>query len=290
MKRSKRIDYYQIEFTDLKTYQLVEKKELKIINRFFLTNKEEKEKFLRFTDKIISFRDKILKSGFSEAKYNFKQFNFYRRTNANVAFIVNLEDLGDYIDITYGFTTISDNTFLEEHGEDNDTIKIRFHNIFKEDKDEEYIVNKISEIFHLHCSKTKDEIIDFKKERQKEFLNKINDKLRTLNFKRKNSKWSRMLESDYCLEFYAQKSQWSDQYYFNITIYNSKLQNSCCYNLRLNTNNKGIYNWQLLSFDEFEDLMNDAINNIILPIINTPLIDLGAKKEICMGCWIKNKI
>lgn len=264
-----------------------------------MANKEEKEKFLRFTDKMISFREEILKSGFSEAKYDFKQFNFYRRTNANVAFIVNLEDLGDYIDITYGFTTISDNTFFEDHGEDNDTIKIRFHNILKEDKDEADIVNKISEIFHLHYSKTKDEIIDFKKERQKEFLNKINDKLRRLNFKRKNSKWSRMLESDYCLEFDAQKSQWSDQYYFNITIYNSKLGNSCCYSLRLNANNKGIYNWQLLSSDEFEDLMNDAINNIILPIINTPLIELGTKKEIwlscccrkkCQNCWIKNKI
>ena len=86
-----------------------------------------------------------------------------------------------------------------------------------------------------------------KKEKQKEFLRKIADKLKPFGFKKKGAKWTRALEGDFCLQFDAQKSQWSDQYYFNISLYNAKIQYPQCYGIRLTTNGKDIYNWQLMS-------------------------------------------
>jgi hypothetical protein len=123
-----------------------------------------------------------------------------------------------------------------------------------------------------------------KKERQKQFLKKIAEKLKPLGFKKKATKWTISLDSDFCLEFEAQKSQWSDEYYFNISIYHKDVQFPQCYGTRLNTNGKGIYNWQLMTCEEINCLLDGAIKSILMPIINTPFAELGKQKEIWQGC------
>ena len=86
------------------------------------------------------------------------------------------------------------------------------------------------------------------------------------------------------MEFEAQKSQWSDEYYFNIGVYHKDVQFPWCYGTRLNINGKGIYNWQLMTDEELNYLLNEAIQSILLPIISTPLAELGCQKEIWQGC------
>ena len=283
-KQSANVDGFAIELTDLKTYQFVEKEDLRTIKSFFANNPDEEANFLHYTDTMLSLREEILKANFKEAEREFRQFGFYRCTLEKVAFIVNLKDYGDHIGVTYGFTSIVDQDHLRYYGEDNRDIKIRFHSVIKTDQDNIAVASEIKRVYDTYLNRSKDEILLLKKERQKQFLQKIADKMKPLGFKKKGAKWTRPLECDFCLEFEAQKSQWSDEYYFNVCVYHKDVQFPQCYGTRLNTNGKGIYNWQLMTDEELNCLLEEAIQNILIPIINTPLAELGTRKEIWQGC------
>ena len=299
-KQSVNIDGFAIELTDLKTYQFVEKEELLAIKNFFANNPDEETEFLRYTDTILSLREAILKANFQEAEWEFRQFSFYRCTLEKVAFIVNLKDYGDNIGVTYGFTSIVDQDYLRSYGEDNSNIKIRFHSVIKTDEDKIAVASEVKRVYDTYLNRSKDEILSLKKERQKQFLQKIAEKLKPLGFKKKGAKWTRFLDSDFCLEFEAQKSQWSDEYYFNVSVYHKDVQFPHCYGTRLNTNGKGIYNWQLMTDEELNCLLDEAIQNILIPIINTPLAELGTRKKIwqdcacprnkCNTCWVQKNL
>ena len=283
-KQSVNIDGFAIELTDLKTYQFVDKEELLAIKNFFANNPDEETEFLRYTDTMLSLREAILKANFQEAEWDFRQFSFYRPTLEKVAFIVNLKDYGDHIGVTYGFTSIVDQEHLRHYSEDNSNIKIRFHSVIKTDEDKIAVASEVKRVYDTYLNRSKDEILSLKKERQKQFLQKIAEKLKPLGFKKKGAKWTRFLDSDFCLEFEAQKPQWSDEYYFNVSVYHKDVQFPQCYGTRLNTNGKGIYNWQLMTDEELDCLLNEAIQSILIPIINTPLAELGTRKEIWQGC------
>ena len=283
-KQSVNIDGFAIELTDLKTYQFVEKEDLRTIKSFFANNPDEETEFLRYTDTMLSLREAILKANFQEAEWDFRQFSFYRPTLEKVAFIINLKDYGDRVIVTYGFTSIVDQDHLRHYGEDNNDIKLRFCSVIKSEQDESAVAREIQIVYDTYLNRSKDEILSLKKERQTEFLQKIAEKLKPLCFKKKGAKWTKHLDGDFFLEFEAQKSQWSDEYYFNVSVYRKDVQFSQCYGTRLNTNGKGIYNWQLMTDEELNCLLEEAIQNILIPIINTPLAELGTRKEIWQGC------
>ena len=283
-KQSVNVDGFAIELTDLKTYQFVEKEDLLTIKRFFESYPDEEANFWRYTEMMLSLREEILNTNFKEAEWEFKQFSFYRCTLEKVAFIVNLKDYGDHIGVTYGFTSIVDQDNLKNYGEDISNIKLRFYSVIKNDQDKASVASEIKRVYDTYLNRSKDEILLLKKERQKQFLQKIADKMKPLGFKKKGAKWTRPLDCDFCLEFEAQKSQWSDEYYFNVCVYHKDVQFPQCYGTRLNTNGKDIYNWQLMTDEELNCLLEEAIQNILIPIINTPLAELGTRKEIWQGC------
>ena len=297
VKRSERADFFKVTLTDLKTYQFPDCGELSRIKAFFSEYPEEEKSFLKQTEKLLSFREAIIKAGFQEAKYDFRQFNFYRNTTENTAFVLNFKDFGEYIGVTYGFTSISEEDFFKNHGEYDYDIKLRFAVVIRDKSDEESAASAIKNIFDLYCNISKEDILVVKKEKQKEFLQRITEKLKPLGFKKKGTKWIKALERDFCLEFYAQKSQWSDQYYFNVSVYHPEIVYPLCYGTRLIADGKDIFDWQLISNETFNNLLNTVIESILLPIINTPLVDLGRKDEIwagcacgrdkCQSCWVK---
>lgn len=247
--------------------------------------------------RILQFKEAILRAEFNEATWDFKKYHFYRHTSEKVAFILNLDDFEDCIRLTYGYTSIADEDFFKKSGEDNNDIKLRFSSIIKDEMDEAAVADAVKNIYDKYYSCSKDEILTLKKERQKLFLQKIHSKLKPLGFKKKAAKWIMLLENDFCLEFEAQKSQFSDEYYFNISVYYGNDPFPPCYYTRLITNNNGLYNWQLMTDEELYCLLDDAIENHLFPIINSPLSELGGKKYIwqdcncsrnkCNTCWVQ---
>lgn len=250
-------------------------------------------------NKTKEFKALLLKNGFKEADHykenKFCKFKYYKQTKKDVAFVVNLEVYSKYIEIHYGYASTAFTKMtgcadtLEKYGVDSCDINLRNMIEYSYGDSETLLWNEIKAFYDNYLNLSKDEILEVAREKKKAFLNKINESLKLLNFKKKNTTWIRCLETDYYLKFEAQKLQWSDEYYFNICISKMNDQPFVCYYSRVNTNNKGIYNWQIITDEKFIELMNSIINDYLLPIINTPINELGKKREIFSGCACSRK-
>ncbi len=190
----------------------------------------------------------------------------------------------------------SENT-LKELGVDSVNINVRNMIQYKLNDNEEVIQNKIKDFYLKYLKLSKDELLSLKKDKQKIFINKIQDKLKPLGFKKKNNTWTRTIVKDLCLEFNAQKSQFSDEYYFNIRLYHVDLEYTTCYDTRLSVFDKGIFDWQILKDEEINEILDVLINKYLLLIMNTPLnqlskvnnsyFKLNCKKKLCKDCVFK---
>lgn len=276
--------HFNIEFTDLKTYQRLTPAELTHIHAYFAEHPEEDALTRKNTDRMLAYRDATLKGGMQEAAWEHCQFQFYRHTTDKAAFALNLKDFGTHIQAVYGFTTIPDEDFFREHGDYDEDIKIRHAVIIRNDEDEAEAARAIQAVYEQYRHTAKDDILALKKERQKAFLSRIHARLKPLGFAKKASKWTRKLDGGFALEFEAQKSAYSDQYYFNISVYHTSVSYPRCYDTRIRLDGEDIHNWQRMSEQEFQDFMDIAINQFLLPIMQTSLPALGKKEEIWSGC------
>lgn len=268
---------------------------------------KEKSVSQEIKDKTRYFKSILLNKGFSEALHYVEsrlwKWKFYKQTSEDVAFIVNLEAYEDYIEIYYGYASTAftkmagSNDTLKKLGVFSEDINIRSMIKYKLNDNEEFIYNKIRDFYIEYFNLSKDEILSLKKEKQKIFIGKINDRLKPLGFKKKNTIWTKKLEQNLFLEFNAQKSQFSDEYYFNISLYNNDLKYPTCFDTRLTFNDKQIFDWQILSEEDLNQILDILINRYLLLIISTPLnqlrkvksdyFKLKCSKKVCKECSFK---
>lgn len=269
----------------------------------------EKEKSVsqEIKDKTRYFKEILLNNDFFEALHYVEnrlwKWKYYKQTSTDVAFIVNLEAYEDYIEIYYGyastaFTKMAGSTdTLKKLGVSSEDINVRSMIKYKLNDNEEFIFSKIRDFYSKYFNLSKDEILSLKKDRQKIFIGKINDRLKSLGFKKKNNTWTKALDQNLCLEFNAQKSQFSDEYYFNVSLYNLAVKYPTCFDTRLTLNDKQIFDWQILSEEELNEILDILINRYLLLIINTPLNQLSkvksdyfkleCNKKACKECSFK---
>lgn len=268
---------------------------------------KEKSVSQEIKDKTRYFKSILLNKGFFEALHFVEnrlwKWKFYKQTSEDVAFIVNLEAYQDYIEIYYGYASTAftkmagSNDTLKKLGVCSEDINIRSMIKYKLNDNEEFIYNKIRDFYIEYFKLSKDEILSLKKEKQKIFIGKINDRLKPLGFKKKNNTWTKKLEQNLFLEFNAQKSQFSDEYYFNISLYNNAVKYPTCFDTRLTFNDKQIFDWQILSEEELTQILDILINKYLLLVINTPLNQLSkiksdyfkleCNKKVCNECSFK---
>ena len=278
--------YFDMEVTDLKTYQALTAEETARVQAFLAAHPEEVEMARRQTDRMLAYREALLNSGMREASW--APFRFYRYTTEKTAFAVNLRDCGSHILVVFGITTVIDEEHLTQWSEDNDNIKLRHFVSIHGEEDQDEAKRAVQAIYEQYENITKDDVLALKKARQKAFLARIHARLKPLGFSKKASKWTKHLGHDFTLEFEAQKSAYSDVYYFNISVYPTSASYPYCYAKRVHAQDvhaaEGqIINWQLLSEDAFSSLM-DAVENTLLSIqsyAQAPLEHEQAIRELC---------
>lgn len=213
-------------------------------------------------------REMLFKNGFSEATKH--TGHFFRQATEKTAFVINLYDEDCALDVVYGFASTAitamagcENEFAES-GSDKDSCHVR--NIIRiSDGDEASARSVISDFYNQYRDFQKDAILEVKKERQKNFLALFALPLKKLGFKKKGTKWTKILDDENALSFEAQKSAFSDQYYFNVSIHSpSDFYNRSSYE-RVVLGGTQIYNWQLMSEKEICDLIEYSIKNYIEP-------------------------
>jgi hypothetical protein len=269
-----------LEITDLKTYQRLTAEEMAYVGAFLSEHPEEEELTNRHTDRMLRYRDTLLNSGMREAAWN--PFHFYRYTSENTAFTINLKDLGTHIQAVYGFTTVIDGEHFAHWSERDDDIKLRH-------SDETEVARAVQAVFEPYKDTAKDDILALKKERQKAFLSKIHARLKPLGFTKKASKWTKKLGADLALVFEAQKSAYSDVFYFNVFVSPAAVSHPVCFVARVNAggvypHREGTVNWQLLSEEDFSTFMDNAIRNVISPILRYAESPAEHEREIRDGC------
>ena len=223
------------------------------------------------SERYMKYREILFSKGFSEAKQ--KDGHFFRQATEQTAFVVNFEDDEEScITILYGFASTAymagDEEWFVNHGSYMDDCQVRNILSVWDDASEANARTSISDFYEQYKNHTKEEILAEKKERQKEFLAHFARALKPLGFKKKGTKWTRALDNRRALTFDAQKSAFSDQYYFNVTVHEiSNLYATYSYE-RVVMYGSYIYNWQLMTAEQIDNLIQYALKNYIEPKIN----------------------
>lgn len=214
------------------------------------------------------YRDRLLKAGFTEAERC--TGHFFRQSTDQAAFVINLDDDKDGLFVLYGFASTAymagDEEWFAQNGSFNDTCHVR-NIIFVCDENEDSAVGIITGFYNQYKNYSKDEILALKKEKQKAFLNRFSYALKPLGFKKKGTKWTLDLKNGTALTFEAQKSAFSDEYYFNVIIHAvTDFYERQSYTRVVNCN-RNIYNWQLMTEKQTDDFISYTLDNYIFPII-----------------------
>ena len=211
----------------------------------------------------------LLAHGFSAAKE--KPYRFYKFTGDYIAFIVNLKEGEFSPSVFYGYALIwrSEDTmesFLRE-GDDGFYCKLRGEADLSCGAEEAEARDAITSLYEKYKSAAREEIIAAAKEKNKEFIGIIAKILKPLGFKKTGTKWRYELCENRTLWFQAQKSQFADEYYFNVII--SPKDDFYDYLHYERADLKGSYtlDWQMISADEAERFFRDIAENKLIPII-----------------------
>ena len=211
----------------------------------------------------------LLAHGFCRAAEN--PCRFYKFTGDHIAFIVNLKEGEFYPSVFYGYALIwrADDvmeSFLREGG-DALFCKLRGEADLSCEAEEAEAREAISALYEKHKNAAREEIIAAAKEKNKEFIGIIAKTLKPLGFKKTGTKWHCELNGRLTLWFQAQKSQFADEYYFNVII--SPKDDFYRYLHYERAAWKGSYtlDWQLISREEAEMFFLDIAENKLKPII-----------------------
>ena len=204
---------------------------------------------------------------------------FYKPMTELTAFVVNLQGNELYIEVTYGYASTA---FTQMAGDKNALLE---RGVL-----DEYVTVR-----------QKDDLLLVAKEKRKAFIQQIHSKLKPLGFKKKANAWTYSLTDTYYLMFDAQKSAFSDEYYFNLYIgKNGTNGYGDCYHTRIAPNRMSPMDWQALDKEEFDFFLDKSVVPELERIIATPLSELGqiasywtgchCNRQKCESCWMKKNL
>ena len=218
------------------------------------------------SDRYDRYHGLLLQSGFSEAQC--RSGRFFLRSANQTAFVVNLYDDEFAVTVLYGFASVAqmagDEDWFSNFGWDDTECHLRNVLLIHDENSEHLADEKIRGFYAQYKGCSKDEILRLKKERQKLFLEHFKQALKPLGFKKKNTRWTKELGNGRALSFEAQKSAWSDQYYFNVIVHKSSDLYARESFQRVVMGGSDLYNWQLMTERQIEDLIQFTLQSYIL--------------------------
>ena len=245
------------------------------------------------------YRAELLEFGMQEPskrKSSVWHWCFFKPMTELTAFIVNLRGMDNCIEVAYGYASTAFTRFsgaeneLIELGVSDENITVREKCIIYNAEDEQTARLLIADMYNRYVQIQKDDLLVFSKEKRKAFIQQIVVKLRPLGFKKKANIWTRTLEGEYYLMFGAQKSSFSDEYYFNICIGKDGLSDrGACYYTRIAPEGMYAIDWQALKREKFEVFLDNTVVPELEKIIHTPLNKLGKIPSYWAGCHCDHK-
>ena len=149
---------------------------------------------------------------------------FYKPVTDLTAFVVNLRRSDYGVEAVCGFAStaftrmVGDENALRNWGVSSEDITIREIFLLCDDDDERAAEVRIQKLYCHYRNMDKDTLLACAKEKRKKFIQQIACRLKPLGFRKKANTWTRPLTEDFYVMFNAQKSGFSDEYYFNLYI------------------------------------------------------------------------
>ncbi len=226
------------------------------------------------------YRTLLLQNGFSESEHIFEpKLKFYKQMTALTAFIVNLHEAEDGLDVIYGYASTAftrmagDENALKKWGVDSDGIQIREHILIEDAYDEETAKKWIFAMYEKYQTVEKDELLALAKEKRKAFLQIFAVRLKPLGFRKKGNSWTKPFGNGYALTFEAQKSAYSDSYYFNLAVEHAgkTAYGLAPYYTRVSPTGESPMDWQLVPWTVVERFADELISKTIPEIMEKPV-------------------
>lgn len=221
---------------------------------------------------------------------------FFKPMTELTAFIVNLTGKDHGVELVYGYASTAftrfpgDENALHEWGVSDEDITIREKFVVHNEVDEETVKPLIADMYNRYSQTQKDDLLTYAKEKRKAFIQQISHKLKPLGFKQKANTWTRPLNSQYYLMFNAQKSSFSDEYYFNVYIgKNGTHDYGDCYYTRIAPQGMCPTDWQAWNPEAFDSFLDNTAVPLLEKIIHTPLDELGKLPAFWSGCLCDHK-
>lgn len=285
-------NYFTIKKTNLYCYRRLDEEEQKQINDYLINNQNAFSELNNYTKKCFDIYSKLIDNGFTQS--SIYQDRFYKYLTNQTAFIINVRDHGKFISIVYGINTVSLDKELRNHfenfSEDDDNITLR-KNISFSNLEEEILVNNIiKEFYYKYETLNKEQLLTVSKEKRKEFIDCFKTLLKPYGLKKKSNKWSKDLNENLTLNFYLNKSIYSDVYYLDLWINVQDKPNRLCYSKRYSYYNNYTINWQFLNLNEFMQYLKKTLIEDIDLIINSKIDDLHLKDETFENTFCEKNI
>lgn len=224
---------------------------------------------------------------------------FWEKTPDGFAYVLNLIPRDEGLMLEAGFVFPGDWEFLASLGESNTSIRLR---VIRRVATEEELLSALAEAdalrdawFDQPCEEVKRHIA----EQQKAFLQRITAQLKPLGFRKKAANWTYQRGDGYEVVWNAQKSAYSDGYYFNLYLHRVGMRELYgCIDTRPMG---GLLDWQTVPGEEFDARLSAVIDERIRPLMTLPLAEIARQPERfgrphvceprrCADCWYPKKV
>lgn len=240
--------------------------------------------------RIAAYRKQLLGAGFQEAALwhsSPKLGLFYRPCTEQTAFVVDLLGTahwggGGLRLCLHGVHRIKGNEdSLAKAGVSAAAIHLREKLLLASWEDEPSAREAVAALYRAYPSLEKEELFALVQEKRKAFLRQISQALRPLGFRKQGNACTADLAPGTVLQWHAQKSGFSDEYYFNLFIrkQGAVYQGSCFYD-RLHPAGLCPLDWQAMPPEVFQHFLDSTVVPVLEKILHTPLEELG-KTPLC---------
>ena len=280
---------FQYGITNLDAFQCLDEQETASVRDFFAEHPHEAEQLERQTDAMVSYRQTALDQGLQEGNPLHAACMFYKLINDRTAFVLNVSDAGDCIQVVYGFTEVRNVEYFTTHTLSDTDILLRHVAIIRTEEDEAAAAEKIRLVFDKYQSTSVEELSAIRAEREKAFLAHVHARLHQIgmeqqDMKNQDSKWRKDMEQGLEAIFMAFREDRRDLYSFDVFVRRIEASRSRCFHQNFPHDSLSRVDPQLMTEQELDALLDLAIEDCLLPILQNPLSILGKDPMIWAGC------
>lgn len=223
-----------------------------------------------------------------------REGRFWEKAPHGFAYVLNLLPQEDALLIEAGFLFPADWDFIASIGERDTGIRLRVIRRVRTEEELHAAMAEVEALRNTWFNATREELKAHIAALQKAFLQRITAQLKPLGFRKKAANWTYQRGDGYEVVWNAQKSLYSDGYYFNLYLHRVGMRElyGC-----IDTRPMGkLLDWQTVPGEVFDAQLAAVIERSIRPLMTLPLAEIAQNPPLfgkpdlctprrCADCW-----